>query len=755
MLNVMNGNEALKKIELEKLYESIIENLEELTEDNSFSYISYLISSTNKFFSNYDISVNFVIACVEDDQVSWKSKKYSSAITTFWLKRTGYTFDSLYREGEFKLKEFGANIHPPCTMLKFEENKMKLRGMIVDLEKNSTIERSKDLLNYWKKELDNIKIARFCFLGPTKAGKSTLLNHLLGHRILPSHPDEACTSSIISISYGDSFDISIEFVEQTNIELIMKDLWELYFDDESDFNEKQLKQIYGKNFDPKTFQEQTNIPKDLNDIISKREIQMNNCPEEDISKLLKEYAGSGKAYWRFVSRIKVKGPFEILKGNHCEFVDLPGLNDVNEGRTKITEDYLNEATYIILVCPMGEMHSSPTISKFLKEQSIRDKIPTIMVASKMDSTPAYSIRDSHTFLKGQNNEVCYEFQRRKGSETLQSKVSNVSVPFFAIAINHDEGGQNLNEKYDLRALKKWFINSSLMSVNDFNNVVSMIYHHLNTFETVRQKYQIFSFHEYEKKCSLDCSNHWKLYFGDLVTSMDDSKKNVNEIIKKWEKIHFSTLKAILRHAGTFSNAKEDFNFNQDLLKDFDKKLNETINGYFVNENGKSVFLSFLDEICKDLNSFSPIVELGVFGKQLVEKFRSNCISKQDIWRRTFARSIYQLFSKHTIGVFKKSVEKNSKKQKIMDHLNDHLLDTSPGFEKKYNKTLKETKENVERNLEKSIMVPLNEFILEVCENIKMNYEAHIKMKQDCKELNQFVHDIFGFQKTLDDIQNNE
>jgi hypothetical protein len=31
MLNVMNGNEALKKIELEKLYESIIENLEELT----------------------------------------------------------------------------------------------------------------------------------------------------------------------------------------------------------------------------------------------------------------------------------------------------------------------------------------------------------------------------------------------------------------------------------------------------------------------------------------------------------------------------------------------------------------------------------------------------------------------------------------------------------------------------------------------------------------------------------------------------
>lgn len=73
---------------------------------------------------------------------------------------------------------------------------------------------------------------------------------------------------------------------------------------------------------------------------------------QDFRRKIEVYADSSNqktdiAYWPLVKRIRMKGPWEVLKSGSV-LVDAPGVRDDNSARDQIVKNYLK--VHFILIC---------------------------------------------------------------------------------------------------------------------------------------------------------------------------------------------------------------------------------------------------------------------------------------------------------------------------------------------------------------------------------------------------------------------
>lgn len=238
-----------------------------------------------------------------------------------------------------------------------KESRPELAGLFSRWEQQLTQMRS------YAEEGENVSIA---LLGGTGAGKSTLINTLLGADLLPTHSFRTCTSAAVEISYSPTKQIAVQ------LEFISASSWEA--EKEAFLEEIRESRAQGQNllsqqdFIYKAWSLYRNedgpppLPFPLEDMLTLLE---NPLPEklqtylkqgvalfryrsaEQLKHELTELLTAQGHLWPLLKRVLIRGPFEVLKGG-LQLVDLPGLNDPNPARETITRNYLKQAEFIWL-----------------------------------------------------------------------------------------------------------------------------------------------------------------------------------------------------------------------------------------------------------------------------------------------------------------------------------------------------------------------------------------------------------------------
>ncbi|MEI8021505.1 MAG: dynamin family protein, partial [Schlesneria sp.] len=202
-------------------------------------------------------------------------------------------------------------------------------------------------------------------IGGTGAGKSTLLNAIIGARVLPVSNMRACTAAISEVAYADGpFRGRVEFISRESwnreVDLLRADFRDAKLPhDREETNEPphaisrsaidKLRAVYQvegdiENFDPFHLVE----PKEITQALDSGVIEIEYSSLDEFRREIAVFLDSKHRFWPIVKIVSVRGPFPALSDG-AKLVDLPGLNDPNEAREAVTQNYLKTCRFVWIV----------------------------------------------------------------------------------------------------------------------------------------------------------------------------------------------------------------------------------------------------------------------------------------------------------------------------------------------------------------------------------------------------------------------
>ena len=205
-------------------------------------------------------------------------------------------------------------------------------------------------------------------LGDTNAGKSTLINALMGGSVLPKSGVGVGTASMTSLTYrpGDSFTAEVQFA--TRGELTQQCMFlldnqtldaadggvDMEFVEMLDAVGRRLGRIYGDSLAQFLASGQLAALHEEPDVAAAlgegwREIEAASAAE--LRSRLVDYVDSSGSSAQIVKHVAIKGPFEALRTG-ATVIDLPGLNDPDAHRTAVTQYHVARADLVWIVFPI-------------------------------------------------------------------------------------------------------------------------------------------------------------------------------------------------------------------------------------------------------------------------------------------------------------------------------------------------------------------------------------------------------------------
>jgi hypothetical protein len=244
----------------------------------------------------------------------------------------------------------------------------------------------------------------FTLLGGTGAGKSTLINALLGTELLPVSSMQACTAAVCEIGFQPAgVKVEVEFVSEESWRNEINQLAQQLLDDrgpgdgtaatespadrnspmaaklEAVFPREQVDAFFA-HADPSVLVEP---PATANLLLAGRSVT--EFPDSDSARKLVEALlssepttadqGPGVQWWPLVKLTRISGPFDALRTG-AKLVDLPGLNDPNAAREAVTRHYLETSNFVWVVYDMrrvltgdmtGELEKSGLFRRLVTE----------------------------------------------------------------------------------------------------------------------------------------------------------------------------------------------------------------------------------------------------------------------------------------------------------------------------------------------------------------------------------------------------
>lgn len=232
-------------------------------------------------------------------------------------------------------------------------------------------------------------------VGGTGAGKSTLVNALLDVRLLPVSNMRACTAAISEIAYVDasSYRATVEFVPreswQREIDLLLADIGDARYGDEAAEGPDTLESleipriardklwaVYRPNEDSDPATLDPRALKEPPEITHALDTGFEEFASEDLDEFRKRiifYLDSKHRYWPIVKSVKIQGPFSALKSG-AKLVDLPGINDPNEARERVTKTHLKTCRFVWIVFNAKRVLTRDTINLMGSDDFLRQVV---------------------------------------------------------------------------------------------------------------------------------------------------------------------------------------------------------------------------------------------------------------------------------------------------------------------------------------------------------------------------------------------
>ena len=303
--------------------------------------------------------------------------------------------------------------------------------------------------------LDNPPPVTIALLGSTGAGKSTLINRLVGVDVLPSSGSKVCTAGITRLKYLDSdeFKITVTFTDLNSWEQELKSLdafepsdtgtQEISSTDKKDFGKSAISKeererfiaVYGlaafENFARTRDKRALTLPPKVFEAFNQKKIILVAKEPKEVHDIAKRYLVTTTSenqelvndqLWPIVESVLIEGRFEAVK-HGSEIVDLPGLNDPNPAREAKTFEFLKIAKFIFIAY---ESKRQPTkdIIDVLKS---RDLMSSIISSGK---THALTFIATKSDVFNPEDEAFSKFTDEDTMETLalyNKKLVNESI----------------------------------------------------------------------------------------------------------------------------------------------------------------------------------------------------------------------------------------------------------------------------------------------------------------------------------------
>ena len=358
-------------------------------DDQHMDKITSSVNNLQELLSFVEKSPNFIFGIKIE-----KPKIKKVMIQLYVIHKNKMASNPIHSEFYQDLNKIIMNINKPKEDL---ESPPPASNKIITTKSDTVLQEMKDFLrvklknrfeqlnSYLQIIQENIlgRKIRISFIGPISVGKSSVLNCIIGQKILPSNKTE-CTYRGIIIKHADIDDF---FLYKTSLETFGSGLEEF-----NNFKEEIKPSCKGK----------SNIYDYLNNKNNDRQFDKND------------------AFITIRGRLKI---FEYIKIDQelidkIEFIDLPGHdrkdNEFNKGYYQQILKFSNSCIYINVAKTIEDKESY----KKIKEQYI-------YVKSKLFTTLQEKNLDSCLFLINKSDEIYREDERNKIKNKLISTITEI------------------------------------------------------------------------------------------------------------------------------------------------------------------------------------------------------------------------------------------------------------------------------------------------------------------------------------------
>ncbi len=337
---------------------------------------------------------------------------------------------------------------------------------------NGEILRLRAILKELESKLDSVPEIKIVFLGPSRHGKSTLLNALAQTSLLPTSDTKPCTASIVTLRFAEEWKYLLTFVSKrkllTERDIAVNDV-EDYLNrlrsesseqvdtDDSSFVRNTLQRFIhlfklDSSEDPFSLVHKVRVaqlPAEVEEFLGKPCIASGSF--ESLRQGLSKYLSTSDIYWTVLESCEIAGPFADWHPN-LRLIDLPGTNDTDPHRTAVTNGLRDEAHAVAIVT--SDSNIGPDIEDWLRHSSVlsdfleattNNRQRLFIIRTKLDSYHP-EIGDAETEEEEEElRKAGFEQYQREQASTYRSMLREIVLPRLKLLNNSDTDNQKRTE----------------------------------------------------------------------------------------------------------------------------------------------------------------------------------------------------------------------------------------------------------------------------------------------------------------------